>query len=329
MRRHWIAYLGVALLAGAAGGALLAPAPAGAVNRDMVELQESVMQLSMGQQALQTALTQNAAVEKTLIEQSLDSVNKLSGTMGDLEKTVRDMQANSGARLDSMSTQIQSVSDNLQEMQARMGKLNQQLTDTQTAIQGIDSKLAGSAPAPSPQPGGEFAPGPTGAPGTPGVPEPGSSSPAAEAAPGGLPYASAPSYASVPPAGAPSSDLLYSNGLRDLTGHKYDLALQEFHDYLKYYSATDLASNAQFYIGEIYFAQQQYDQAVDAYSRVLMNFPKSFKLAPAHLKRGLALIALGQKASGMTELRTVVREFPGTEEERRARAKLKELGQAA
>ena len=136
------------MLAGAIGGALLAPAPVGAVAREIVELQTSVNQLIQGQQAMQTAMTQNDAVEKTLIEQSLDSVNKLSGTMGTLQKTVQDTQANSGARLDSMSTQVQGVSDNLQEMLARMGKLNQQLTDAQNAIQGIDAKLASSAPPP-------------------------------------------------------------------------------------------------------------------------------------------------------------------------------------
>jgi tol-pal system protein YbgF len=121
---------------------------------------------------------------------------------------------------------------------------------------------------------------------------------------------------------------LYSNGLRDLTGRKYDLAMQEFTDYLKYYGTTDLASNAQFYIGEIYFTQQKYDQAIDAYNRVLDNYPKSIKLPPAHLKMALALIAMGQKTSGVRELRSVVRSYPGTEEERRARTKLKELGVA-
>ena len=69
--------------------------------------------------------------------------------------------------------------------------------------------------------------------------------------------------------------------------------------------------------------------AVDAYSKVIENYPKSFKLAPAHLKKGLALVAMGQKASGIRELRVVVRMYPGTEEEKRARAKLKELGVTA
>ena len=34
---------------------------------------------------------------------------------------------------------------------------------------------------------------------------------------------------------------------------------------------------------------------------------------------------LGQKTSGVRELREVVRRYPGTDEDRRARAKLKEL----
>ena len=134
------------MLAGALGGALLGPAPVGAVAREIVELQQSVNQLIQGQQSIQTALTQNQAVEKTLIEQSLDSVNKLSATMGNLQKNVEDLQATSGARLDTMSTQVQGVSDNLQELLARMGKLNQQLTDAQNAIQSIDAKLASAAP---------------------------------------------------------------------------------------------------------------------------------------------------------------------------------------
>jgi tol-pal system protein YbgF len=119
---------------------------------------------------------------------------------------------------------------------------------------------------------------------------------------------------------------LYNNGLRDITSGKYELARSEFQDYMKYYPTTDLASNAQFYLGEIAYQQKNYDQAVAEYDKVLSNYPKSFKLAPARLHRGMALIELNQKPSGIRELREVVKRFPGTEEERRARAKLKELG---
>jgi len=314
MRKRWVVYLGAAMLAGALGGTLLGPAPVGAVAREIVELQQSVNQLIQGQKDMQTTLAQNAAVDKTLMEQSMDTVNRLTGTMMALQKTVQDMQANSGARLDTMSTQIQGISDNLQETLARMGKLNQQLTDAQNAIQGIDAKLASSAPPPT-----ASVPGGAGASGMP------------VAANSGLPPipGTASVAGSLPPAAAPSADLLYSNGLRDLNGKKYELASQEFGDYLKFYGTTDLASNAQFYLGEIFFAQQQYDHAIDAYSKVIDNYPRSFKLAPAHLKRALALISLGEKASGVSELRMVVKSYPGTDEEKRAKAKLQELGVAS
>jgi tol-pal system protein YbgF len=312
MSKRWIVYLAAAMLAGALGGTLLGPAPANAVAREIVELQQSVNQLIQSQKDIQTQLAQNAAVDKTLMEQSMDTVNKLTGNMMALQKTVQDMQANSGARLDTMSTQIQGISDNLQETLARMGKLNQQLTDAQNAIQGIDAKLASNAPPPV-----------AAAPGTPGAAQSPNGLPPI---PGTTPPAGA---GNLPPGSAPSADLLYSNGLRDLNGKKYDLSAQEFGDYLKYYGNTDLASNAQFYLGEIFFAQQQYDQAIDAYSKVIDNYPKSFKLAPAHLKRALALINLGEKTSGVSELRMVVKSYPGTDEEKRAKAKLQELGVAS
>ena len=126
-----------------------------------------------------------------------------------------------------------------------------------------------------------------------------------------------------PPA---SADVLYSNGLRDINGKHYDLATQEFQDYLKYYGDTDLASNAQFYQGEIAYNQGQFQQALDAYNKVIENYPKSFKTASARMRKGFCLAELGQKAAAIRELRTVVRQYPGTDEAKRSTAKLRELG---
>jgi TolA-binding protein len=68
---------------------------------------------------------------------------------------------------------------------------------------------------------------------------------------------------------------------------------------------------------------------VAEYDKVLDGYPKSFKLADARLKKGLALLEMTQRASALRELREVVRRHPGTEAERRARAKLRELGVTA
>ena len=135
-----------------------------------------------------------------------------------------------------------------------------------------------------------------------------------------------PASSATPPA---SADVLYSNGLRDINGKHYDLATQEFQDYLRFYGDTDLASNAQFYLGEVAYNQGQFQAALDAYNKVIENFPKSFKTASARMKKGFCLAELGQKASAVRELRSVVRLYPGTDEARRAAAKLREMGATA
>ena len=303
MRYRNLAGFGAALVVGAICGSLIGPRPAAAVAREIIELQRDVTSLLQGQKDIATQVTQDHTVMRTLIEQSNDTVGKLNGTMSGLQKSVQDVQANSGARLDTMSTQVQGLSDNLEEIKSRLGKLNQQLVDLQNTVQSVDAKISGgSVPpgaAPASSPSGGAITQPTGSP------------------------------AGSPAGSAPSADTLYSNGLRDITSGKYDLARSEFQDYLKYYGDTDLASNAQFYLGEIAYSQRQYSQAVSEYEKVLTNYPKSFKLAPARLKKGMALIEMGQKTPGVKELREVVKRYPGTEEERRARAKLKELGVAA
>jgi len=302
MRFRNLAGFAAALLIGALCGSLIGPRPAQAVAREIIELQRDVTTLLQGQKDISTQVTQDHTVMRTLLEQSNDTVGKLNGTMSGLQKSVQDVQANSGARLDTMSTQVQGLSDNLEEIKSRLGKLNQQLVDLQNTVQSLDAKISGGS--------------------TPAGAQPVSGAGGAASSPSGSPAGGA----SGP---APSADTLYSNGLRDITSGKYDLARSEFEDYLKYYGDTDLASNAQFYLGEIAYSQRQYSQAVSEYEKVLTNYPKSFKLAPARLKKGMALIELGQKSSGVKELREVVKRYPGTEEERRARAKLKELGVAA
>jgi len=297
MRIRHIAIFSAAVLAGALTGSLVGPRPAEAVARELIELQRDVTSLLQGQKDLSTQVTQDHTVMKTLVEQSSDNVNKLGATMSSLQKSVQDVQANSGARLDTMSTQVQGLSDNLEEIKSRLGKLNQQLVDLQNSVQSLDAKISGTTPAPAA----------------------GAANPASTTG-------ASPSSSAVPTGPAPSADTLYSNGLRDITSGKYDLARSEFEDYLKYYADTDLASNAQFYLGEIFYKQKQYVDAVAAYDKVLTAYPKSFKLGPARLRKGMALIELGQKTAGIRELREVVKRFPGSDEDRLARGKLKELG---
>jgi tol-pal system protein YbgF len=273
------------LVGGALGGALLAPAPAGGVSKEMIELQQNVQQLLQAQRDMRSAMDTNNATLRTLIQQSLDSVNKVSNEMGALQKTVQESTANSGARLDTMTTQTQGLSDNMQDVQARVAKLAQQMNDMQGLLQSIDGKLSGGTS-------------------------------------GGASGGNGPNPAAPAPI---SADTLYQNALRDFNSGNYDLSRQEFSDYLKSFPTNDLAGNAQFYLGEIFYVQNNFRDAVTEYDKVLYSYPKSYKTGAALLKKGEAEIQLGQKATGSRDLREVIRRFPNSPEAKQASARLKEM----
>jgi tol-pal system protein YbgF len=313
---------------GALGGAVFAPQPAVAISRDMVELQQTVSQIQQGQQDLRSTVDANNATLKTLIQQSLDAVNQMNVQMGAVQKTVQEVQANTGSRIDTMTTQTQGLSDNLQDVQSRVGKLSQQMTDMQNLLQSIDAKVSGGAQAAptgaAPTGGGQYpAPG-------------GASAPGAYAPPNGpaggpnysTPNYPAPSNGAAPPATMPpiSADTLYKNALRDFTSGNYDLSHQEFGDYIRNFPTNDLASNSQFYLGEIAYAQGDYKNAITAYDTVLENYPQSFKLASSLLKKAQAELQMGMKTTGERDMRDVIRRFPGSDESRRAQARLREMG---
>jgi tol-pal system protein YbgF len=282
---------------------MLAPQPASAVSRDMIELQQQVAQILQGQQDMRSAMDSNNATLKTLVQQSLDSVNKLSAEMNSVQKSVQEVQANTGARIDTMAQQTQGLSDNLQDVQARVGKLSQQLTDAQNLLQSIDGKLSNQQP------------GATAAPGAPGGPTTSNGT-------GDVPAGNQPGIAPI------SADTLYQNALRDYMSGKYDLARQEFSDYIKNFPSNDLASNSQFYLGEIAYAQGDFKGAIGAYNAVVVNYPRSFKLAASELKKALAELEAGERTAGIRDLRSVESRFPGSDESRRAHAKLREVGAA-
>ena len=125
---------------------------------------------------------------------------------------------------------------------------------------------------------------------------------------------------------APPLQETYQSGLRDYNAAHYDTASSEFGDVMHYYPQDDLAGNAQFYIGEIAYKQLKYKEAVKAYNAVLENFGGSPKAPAAQLRKGSALIQLGQKESGIHEFRSLIQRYPQTPEAQQARSKLNALG---
>src|SRR5258708_16692733 len=123
MRFRNLAGFAAALLIGALCGSLIGPRPAEAVAREIIELQRDVTTLLQGQKDIQSQTTQDHTVMRTLIEQSNDTVGKLNATMSGLQKSVQDVQANSVARLHTMSPQVQGLSNTLQHIKSPLANL--------------------------------------------------------------------------------------------------------------------------------------------------------------------------------------------------------------
>ena len=102
----------------------------------------------------------------------------------------------------------------------------------------------------------------------------------------------------------------YTNAFRDYMGDKYDLAMQEFSDYLKYFPKTDLAPNAQFYIADIYYRKGDYDNALPAFDAVLEQYSDNSKTPDAHFMKGMSLLKMGKRDAAAREFRDVYAKYP-------------------
>ena len=125
------------------------------------------------------------------------------------------------------------------------------------------------------------------------------------------------------------AESLYANAMRDKDSGSYDVALQEFTDYLRYYGNTETAPNAQYYIGEIYYNRKDYDNALKAFDMVLERYSDNNKTPDATYMKGLTLVRLGQRTEAGEEFRQVIRRWPNSNVGAKARVQLRDLGLSA
>lgn len=125
-----------------------------------------------------------------------------------------------------------------------------------------------------------------------------------------------------PVASPPPARELYSQAYADYTRGNYDLAMQGYREYLRYYPDTDLSDNAQYWIGESLYAKRLYAEAVDAWDELLREYPSSDKLPDGRFKRAMALERLGRRREALAEYRAVADRYPNSEAGRKAKERL-------
>jgi len=115
---------------------------------------------------------------------------------------------------------------------------------------------------------------------------------------------------------------LYDNALQLFRSGRYEAARGHFATYLQQYPKTDLADNAQFWLGECYYAEKRYREAIAAYEKTIKGYPRSSKISSAMLKQGMAFLELGDNTAGKILLKKVVKKYPESNQARIAKSKL-------
>lgn len=279
---------------------MLAPsAPAWAVSKEILQLQQMVQTLSDRVKDLDNRMTERMALMTQLVEKAADANNRLQtsidGVQTKLQTAISTQTAAQNQKIDSQAARLQQISDSVDEMKARQNKLSDQLTQLRQFLETVQAQPPAAA-----QP--------------------------TEPAPGSVPPTTAPVPAPAPARPpVPSPQALYSNALKDYVDSKTDLAMTGFQEYLKNYPEGERAENAQFYIGEIYYLNAQYTKAVEAYNKVIDGYPKGNKTPDAHLKKGFALAEMRMKPQARKELDVLIRKFPNSDQAKLARAKIAKL----
>ena len=117
----------------------------------------------------------------------------------------------------------------------------------------------------------------------------------------------------------------YQAAYNDYLQGSCDRAILGFRAYIAGYPDTELADNALYWLGECFYRQQDYTGAIAEFERLGERYPRSDKIPSGLLKKGYALLELGNRSAGTETLRDVIRQYPGSDEANLAQQRLEQL----
>jgi TolA-binding protein len=271
---------------------LALPAAGVAANKEIQELQRDVALLQQQIKEMQLAQDKNFAAITELARQAIDAANKantgVAVVTNNIERTLGPLQT-------AMTAPLAGINSRLNESASEVRMLHQAVSDLSVALSRMQQQLTDikdivktlQTPVAPPQPAGT----------------------ASETKPA-----------------IPAGDL-YNAALGDMRGGKYDLALQGFADYLKWYGNEEFAPNAQFYIGTLHYQARNYEQAVADFDNVLEHYVRNNKTDEAALYKGRALLQLqGRRTDAANTFRQLIKDSPKSDPARAACDELKNLG---
>jgi len=119
-----------------------------------------------------------------------------------------------------------------------------------------------------------------------------------------------------------TDNVLYDKALNLFRKSNFTESYRTFNKYLKKFPKGKLAPNAQFWMGDCYYSQQEYELAILEYQKVIANFPKHAKAPAALLKQGLAFEKLQDNDTAKIVYKKLLKEYPKSEQMQIAKKRL-------
>jgi len=277
---------------------ILAAVPAvsfAAASKEMQELSRDVALLADQVRQLQQSQDKQLAALTVLVQQAVDAANRANTAVAVIQSS---FQQNISQQESKVVEPVVGLSTRMDNMAGDFRTLQQSVADLTSLVEKLQVQMTDlnnavkvmQAPAPAPP----------------------------------VNQGAAPAEAANP---CPSSAKeLYDNATRDRTGGKVDISLQEFGDYLRCFGSTDLAPNAQYFIGTIHFAQQDYPNALKDFDAVLEKYSDNNKTPDALFYKGETLVKMDRRTDAQKEYRELIQRFPKDNLAARACSRLTDLG---
>ena len=129
------------------------------------------------------------------------------------------------------------------------------------------------------------------------------------------------------PAGSASvaADALYLKGLETFKSGDLSTARSQLTQFIEKNPNHELTPNARYWIGETYYGEKNYEQAILEFQEVVKQYPKKEKAPAAMLKQALSFKALNDLKSTKYLLKRLTVDYPKSDEAKKAKALMKQF----
>ncbi|WP_447963078.1 tol-pal system protein YbgF [Nitrospira sp. Ecomares 2.1] len=122
-----------------------------------------------------------------------------------------------------------------------------------------------------------------------------------------------------------NAQVIYDRAMSFLRQGKFSEASKGFSTFLRTFADSPLASNAQYWLGECYYGERRFQEAIDEFERVFAFYPSSNKVPASLLKIAFSHIELRELPMARSVFQQLVRTHPQSPEAGKAYGRLQEV----